>query len=74
MAKLAIFATAEIAPGRTDEVLPILMAHRERCLKSESGTMEFEVLRALGAGGREDPPPAHIARLVSGEDAWQVGE
>ena len=35
MAKLAIVATAEIAPGRMDEVLPILMAHRERCLKCE---------------------------------------
>ena len=45
MDKLAIVATAEIAPGRMDEVVPLLMAHRERCLKSESGTLQFEVLR-----------------------------
>jgi (4S)-4-hydroxy-5-phosphonooxypentane-2,3-dione isomerase len=44
MAKLALVATAEIAPGRMDEVLPLLMAHRERCLKNESGTLQFEVL------------------------------
>jgi (4S)-4-hydroxy-5-phosphonooxypentane-2,3-dione isomerase len=44
MAKLALVATAEIAPGRKGEVLPLLMAHRERCLKSESGTLQFEVL------------------------------
>jgi autoinducer 2-degrading protein len=44
MAKLAIIATIEIVPGRTKEVLPLLMAHRERSLKGEPGTLEFEVL------------------------------
>jgi quinol monooxygenase YgiN len=45
MTKLAIVATAEIAPGRMDEVLPLLAAHRERCLREEPGTLQFEVLR-----------------------------
>jgi (4S)-4-hydroxy-5-phosphonooxypentane-2,3-dione isomerase len=45
MPKLAIVATAEIAPGRMDEVLPLLAAHRERCLRDEPGTLQFEVLR-----------------------------
>jgi quinol monooxygenase YgiN len=45
MTKLAIVATAEIAPGRIEEVLPLLAAHRERCLKEEPGTVQFEVLR-----------------------------
>jgi autoinducer 2-degrading protein len=44
MAKLAIIATVEIKPGRVDEYLPLLMAHRARCLKEEPGTLEFEVL------------------------------
>lgn len=44
MSKLAIIATAEIAPGKMDEVLPLFMAHWERCLKGEPGTLQFEVL------------------------------
>ena len=45
MAKLAIIGTIETAPGRTDEVLGALMAHRERCLRDEPGTLQFEVLK-----------------------------
>ena len=44
MPKLAIIGTLEVAPGRKDEVLPLLMAHRARCLKDEPGTLQFEVL------------------------------
>ena len=52
MAKFAIVATAEIAPGRMDEVLPLLLAHRERCLQKESGTLQFEVLRPHDNGDK----------------------
>ena len=45
MPKLAIIATIEIVPGRMDEYLPLLMAHRARCLKDEPGTLQFEVFR-----------------------------
>ncbi len=45
MSQLAIVATAEIAAGRIDEALPIFMAHRERCLRDEPGTLQFDVLR-----------------------------
>lgn len=31
-------------PGRREEVLPLLMAHKARCLKDEPGTLQFEVL------------------------------
>jgi quinol monooxygenase YgiN len=44
MAKLAIIATIEVAPGRRADVMPPLMAHRQRSLKDESGTLQFEVL------------------------------
>jgi len=49
---MAIVATAEIASGRMDEVLPLLLAHRERCLQNESGTLQFEVLKPLDEGGK----------------------
>jgi len=37
MTKLAIIRTVEVVPGRMDEFLPLLMAHRARCLKDEPG-------------------------------------
>ena len=52
MAKLAIVATFEIAPGRMDEFLPLLMAHRDRCLKGEAGTL---VSMCSGQGPRRIP-------------------
>jgi autoinducer 2-degrading protein len=44
MAKLAIIGNVEIAPGSLDRFLPMLMAHRARCLADEPGTLQFEVL------------------------------
>ncbi len=44
MPKLAIIGSFEVAPGRRDQLLPLLMAHRARCLKDEPGTVQFEVL------------------------------
>ena len=44
---MPIFATVgtiEIAPGRRDQLLPLLMAHKARCLKDEPGTLQFEIL------------------------------
>jgi quinol monooxygenase YgiN len=52
MAKFAIVATAEIAPGCMDKVLPLLLAHRERCLRQEPGTLQFEVLRPHDDDGK----------------------
>ena len=44
MAKLALVGTIEIAPGRKDQLVAALMAHRTRCLKDEPGTLHMEVL------------------------------
>jgi len=45
MARCAIVATFDIAEGRMDEFMPLLLAHRDRCLKEERGTLRFDVLR-----------------------------
>jgi (4S)-4-hydroxy-5-phosphonooxypentane-2,3-dione isomerase len=45
MPKLAIIATIEVSPGRREEFLPFLMAHRARSLKDEPGTLQFDVVR-----------------------------
>jgi (4S)-4-hydroxy-5-phosphonooxypentane-2,3-dione isomerase len=44
MPKLAIIVTIEVTPGRREEFLPLLMAHKANCLKGEPGTLQFEVL------------------------------
>jgi len=44
MAKLAIIATIEVTPGRRADLVPVLMVHRQRSLKEEPGTLQFEVL------------------------------
>ena len=44
MPKLAIIGTIDVASGRRDQLLPLLMAHRARCLKDEPGTLRFDVL------------------------------
>jgi quinol monooxygenase YgiN len=44
MAKLGIIATIKTAPGKRDEYLKHLAAHRKRCLANEPGTLQFEIL------------------------------
>ena len=43
MPKFANVVTIEIAPGRRDQVVALLLAHKAR-LKDEPGTLQFEVL------------------------------
>ena len=43
MSKFANVVTIEVAPGRRDEVVASLLAHKAR-LKDEPGTLQFEVL------------------------------
>jgi autoinducer 2-degrading protein len=50
-----------------DKVLPLLMAHRERCLKSESGTLQFEVL-----GPRDDDRRVLFDEVYSDDAAFKV--
>jgi quinol monooxygenase YgiN len=45
MGKFAVVATYEIAPDQISAFLPLLFAHRDRCLKEEPGTLRFDVLR-----------------------------
>lgn len=44
MAQHATIGTIEVQQGARDEVLRAVLAHRERSLKDEPGTLQFEVL------------------------------
>ena len=47
MSKFANVITIEVTPGRRDEVVALLLAHKAR-LKNEPGTLQFEVLLPKG--------------------------
>jgi (4S)-4-hydroxy-5-phosphonooxypentane-2,3-dione isomerase len=44
MAKLALIAVVKVAPGKWDQLVASLVAHRVRCLKDEPGTLQMEVV------------------------------
>jgi quinol monooxygenase YgiN len=67
MAKFAILATFEIAPGRMDEFLPLLMAHRDRCLGDEPGTLRFDLLRP-----RSEENSVLLYEVYADDAAFQV--
>ena len=67
MPRFAIAATIDIAPGRMDEFLALLMAHRARCLKDEPGTIQFEVLRP-----RDDSTKVMLHEVYRDEAAFDA--
>jgi len=44
MKNLAVIGTIDVQPGARAAALRAVLAHRDRCLQSEPGTLEFEVL------------------------------
>jgi len=44
MSKYAIVATIKTVPGKRDEYLAFLKAHGKRCLATEPGTLQFDIL------------------------------
>jgi quinol monooxygenase YgiN len=52
MPEVALIATMEVEPASRAELLPILLRHRERCLRDEPGTIALEVLLPENEEGR----------------------
>jgi quinol monooxygenase YgiN len=67
MAKFAIVATFDVAEGRMDEFLPLLLAHRDRCLKDEPGTLRFDILRP-----RNEENKVMLYEVYEDDDAFQA--
>ena len=45
MSRLAVIATIEVPSERRHQLLPLLIAHRDRCLKDEPEiTLQFDIL------------------------------
>ena len=67
MSKLVVMGTVEFAPGKRDQVLPLLMAHRDRCLKDEPGTLRFEMVLP-----REDDSKILIHEVYQDDAAFEL--
>ena len=65
MGKLAIFATIEVQPGTRDQAVQILLRHRERCLRDEVGTLQFDVLVPSDKPVRPQAPVALFASTAA---------
>jgi quinol monooxygenase YgiN len=67
MPKLAIIGRIEVASGCVEKVLPLLVAHGDRCLRDEPGTLHFEVLRP-----REEATAILIYEIYESDSAFDV--
>lgn len=67
MNRVALMVTVEFEPQSRDAVLRALLDHRERCLKEEPGTLQFEVLVPL-----EDPSRLLLFELYADDSALSL--
>ena len=66
MSKFANVVTIEVAPGRRDQVVALLLAHKAR-LKDEPGTVQFEVLLP-----RDDDTNVRVYEMYRDAAAFEV--
>ena len=66
MSKFANVVTIEVAPGRRDQVVTLLAAHKAR-LKNEPGTLQFEVLLP-----KEDDTKVRVYEMYRDAAAFEV--
>jgi quinol monooxygenase YgiN len=67
MSKYAIVATITTVPGKRDEYLTFLKAHGKRCLATEPGTLQFEILLP-----QEETDTIMLYELYASPEAFQT--
>jgi quinol monooxygenase YgiN len=63
--KHAVLGTIEVKPGTREQALPAVLAHRERSLRDEPGTLQFEVLIP-----NDDPNRIHLFEVYEDTAAF----
>ena len=64
---MAIVATIKTVPGKRDEYLAVLKAHGKRCLATEPGTLQFEILVP-----EEDADTVMLYEVYASPEAFQT--
>jgi quinol monooxygenase YgiN len=67
MSKYAIVATIKTVPGKRDEYLTFLKAHGKRCLATEPGTLQFEIMVP-----QEEADTIMLYELYASPEAFQT--
>jgi quinol monooxygenase YgiN len=67
MSRLAIVATIKTVPGKRDEYLGFLKAHGKRCLATEPGTLQFDILLP-----QEEADTIMLYELYASPEAFQT--
>ena len=67
MSKLAIVATIKTVSGKRDEYLTFLKAHGKRCLATEPGTLQFDILLS-----QEEVDTLMVYEVYASPDAFQT--
>jgi len=67
MSKLALMVTVECEAEERTEVVKALLAHRERCLQEEPGTLQFEVMVPA-----EDPTKILLLEVYADAAAFET--
>src|SRR5215831_12669324 len=67
MAKYPIVATFQIAAGKRDDYLKVLRAHAKRCLETEPGTLQFDILLP-----ENEPDKVMLYEVYESPEAFQA--
>ena len=67
MTQLAIMGRVEVPSERLEDVLALLKAHRDRCLRDEPGTLKFELMRP-----RDDNTAILLYELYEDDAAFET--
>jgi quinol monooxygenase YgiN len=67
MSKYAIVATIKTVPGKREEYLRFLNAHGKRCLASEPGTLQFDILLP-----QEEADTVMLYEVYASPEAFQM--
>ncbi len=67
MAKVAVIATLEVDPNHFEAVTASVVAHRERCLRDEPGTLMFELMIP-----REDRSKLYLYEVYADQAAFDT--
>jgi quinol monooxygenase YgiN len=65
MSKVALNVVLEFKPESKEEIVRSLLAHRQRCLKDEPGTIQFEIMVPI-----EEPSKLFLFELYADESAF----
>ncbi len=67
MARFVVIATINVVDGRMEDFLPLLLAHRDRCLADEPDTLHFQILRP-----KKPENQLLVYEEYTDEQAWQT--